>query len=328
MSEKPRRGRPITKAEPDHTVLSRIPLSLWHKVEAYAKLHKQSISELVRDGLEMRLEYDPRALQAPESTADNNGAMSAGIVRRLAEQLTDLSTILAAGANTLLESLQFASNTEYTKSVPEDRSATLLENDSVLQVLQEMSSSLSSGGENDTPSIEENIEVIQNIYNVIHKIEQSNMEEDSSITENNITVIQNKDDEDITPITADIQKTPDFDRTRYKLGQLCERGHDWHGTGQSLRRITKRDCVECGRLTKGQTHQRVSAPAVAVSALAFDPTRFVLGTLCPRGHEYEGSGQSLLRLPKHVCPQCDAERARERRKALQTLAPTPGVENE
>ena len=315
MNEKPRRGRPITKAEPDHTVLSRIPLSLWHKVEAYAKLHKQSISELVRDGLEMRLEYDPRALRAPESTADNNGAVSAGIVRRLAEQLTDLSTILAAGADTLRENIEIECNTEYAKSVPDGRNATLPENDSVLQVLQEIPSGLLSGEESATSSLEENIEVIRDIYNVIQKIEQPSAEEDCSITENDITVIQNKDEEDIIPTTADIQETPDFDRTRYKLGQLCERGHDWHGTGQSLRRITKRDCVECARRTRGKIHQQVSEPAVAVSAVAFDPIRFVLGTLCPRGHEYQNTGKTLLRLPKYVCPQCDAERARERRKA-------------
>ncbi len=47
----------------------------------------------------------------------------------------------------------------------------------------------------------------------------------------------------------------------------------------------------------------------------YDATRFVLGTLCPRDHAYQGTGQSLLRLPKYVCPQCDAERAREKRQA-------------
>ena len=47
----------------------------------------------------------------------------------------------------------------------------------------------------------------------------------------------------------------------------------------------------------------------------FDTGKFVLGVLCPRGHEYQGSGQTLRRLPRHVCPACDVERTRERRAA-------------
>ena len=272
MSEKPRRGRPITKTEPDHTVLSRIPLSLWHKVEAYAKLHKQSISELVRDGLEMRLEYNPRALRAPESTADNNGAVSAGIVRRLAEQLTDLSTILAAGADTLRENIELECNTEYEKSVPDGRNATLPENDSVLQVLQEIPSGLSSGGENDTPSVEEN----------------KNAEEDCSITENDITVIQNKDDEDITPTTADIQETQDFD----------------HAQQQHEALPTMANTSPAALLTPDR-------------AFGYDTSKHRPGKLCPRGHDWQNTGQSLRKRSNGACLECDAESARARRQAKQ-----------
>lgn len=38
---------------------------------------------------------------------------------------------------------------------------------------------------------------------------------------------------------------PDFDNTKYKLGSLCKRGHDWLGTGQSLRAIKGRECFQC-----------------------------------------------------------------------------------
>jgi hypothetical protein len=46
---------------------------------------------------------------------------------------------------------------------------------------------------------------------------------------------------------------------------------------------------------------------------AYDTNKYALGKLCPRGHDYHESGKTLLRLPKYVCPQCDAERARARR---------------
>jgi hypothetical protein len=48
---------------------------------------------------------------------------------------------------------------------------------------------------------------------------------------------------------------------------------------------------------------------------AFDTTKYVLGKLCPRGHDYHGTGQSLRHLRRHVCLACDAEQARARRKA-------------
>ena len=53
----------------------------------------------------------------------------------------------------------------------------------------------------------------------------------------------------------------------------------------------------------------------------FDTTKYALGKLCPRGHDYHGTGKTLLRLPKYVCLQCDAERARERRKAKRQAQP-------
>lgn len=39
-----------------------------------------------------------------------------------------------------------------------------------------------------------------------------------------------------------------FDASKYFLGSLCKRGHDWEGTGQSLRRNRCKTCVECRNL--------------------------------------------------------------------------------
>jgi hypothetical protein len=39
---------------------------------------------------------------------------------------------------------------------------------------------------------------------------------------------------------------PAFDPTRHRLGRLCPRGHDWQGTGQSLRANNKAGyCLAC-----------------------------------------------------------------------------------
>ena len=58
-----------------------------------------------------------------------------------------------------------------------------------------------------------------------------------------------------------------------------------------------------------------TAAMADTTALDYDPTRFALGLLCPRDHEYQQTGQTLRRLPSHVCPACDVEQQRARRQA-------------
>ena len=50
---------------------------------------------------------------------------------------------------------------------------------------------------------------------------------------------------------------PDFDHARFILGPLCEKQHDYHGTGQSVRQIGgKHECRECGNARKLAYKQR------------------------------------------------------------------------
>jgi hypothetical protein len=49
----------------------------------------------------------------------------------------------------------------------------------------------------------------------------------------------------------------------------------------------------------------------------YDTSKHYLGKLCPRQHNYNGTGQSLLRKINHLCLACDRERAKELRQAKQ-----------
>lgn len=49
--------------------------------------------------------------------------------------------------------------------------------------------------------------------------------------------------------------------------------------------------------------------------LPFDATKYVLGKLCPRRHDYSGTGHSLLRLTNRHCLVCDREKFHERKQA-------------
>lgn len=48
----------------------------------------------------------------------------------------------------------------------------------------------------------------------------------------------------VTKLTMD---NLSFASAKYYLGSLCIRGHDWNQTGQTLRRLLSRCCVECER---------------------------------------------------------------------------------
>jgi hypothetical protein len=51
------------------------------------------------------------------------------------------------------------------------------------------------------------------------------------------------------------------------------------------------------------------------STQGFDSGKYVLGKLCPRRHEFESTGQSLLRISNRHCIVCDREKFRERKAA-------------
>jgi hypothetical protein len=83
--------------------------------------------------------------------------------------------------------------------------------------------------------------------------------------------------------------------------------------------------VPTARETTGQTLTVPSRPEVSgddirqtqTESPPFDTSKYVLGPLCPRRHEYQNAGQTLRRLRSHSCPACDVEQQRERRHAKQ-----------
>ena len=48
----------------------------------------------------------------------------------------------------------------------------------------------------------------------------------------------------------------DFDEARFFLGSVCKRQHDWNGTGHSLRKIKKGECVDCSKVAGKEWRKR------------------------------------------------------------------------
>src|SRR5262249_16246823 len=88
------------------TISLRLPKELHVRLEQYAAEHRQSISELVRDGLEWRLgEGDPRGLGAPSTQEDeayymsNTASTLADIRQAFARQEAHLQALVQACAD-------------------------------------------------------------------------------------------------------------------------------------------------------------------------------------------------------------------------------------
>lgn len=63
------------------------------------------------------------------------------------------------------------------------------------------------------------------------------------------------------------------------------------------------------------TVPRQDGNVTALATAGYDADKHYLGKLCPRGHAYEATGQSLRYRGSKRCIQCDTASARERRQA-------------
>jgi hypothetical protein len=99
-----------------------------------------------------------------------------------------------------------------------------------------------------------------------------------------------------------------FDPSRVYLGRLCKRGHDYEGTGQSLRRVGHGSCIKCSQETSGiqQPMTPVSYWLELTAKLfpSLEGTPYRIGALCGEKHEYEQSGYSLCYRSSRGCVEC------------------------
>jgi hypothetical protein len=69
-----------------------------------------------------------------------------------------------------------------------------------------------------------------------------------------------------TAIVPDQRDTvPDYDSSKFYLGKLCPRGHDYHGTGQSLLRKHNQHCRECENESRREGRARKKAAREAAT---------------------------------------------------------------
>src|SRR5262249_11809971 len=88
-------------------------------------------------------------------------------------------------------------------------------------------------------------------------------------------------------------------------------------TGRPARRLPRKVADKKAAREGAQTGSTEgTAPILSDSNIpAYDTSKHYLGKLCPRRHDYHGTGKSLLRQTNHLCLACDRERTKERRQA-------------
>lgn len=98
------------------------------------------------------------------------------------------------------------------------------------------------------------------------------------------------------------QQYPEIDCSKHRLGRLCPKGHDWNGTGMSLRYRSKGGCCRCQ-----YTRTQLSAKEYIELTRQYpeiDYSKYRLGKLCKRGHDWNGTGMSLRKLHNGGCCAC------------------------
>lgn len=132
-----------------------------------------------------------------------------------------------------------------------------------------------------------------------------------------------------------------FDAAKYLLAPLCENGHDYQGTGQSLcYRSNPTLCLDCdkerARIYRQQNREVISerrrkkraetrrpqieAEAARLQAEAelliqhgLDPSEYRLSPLCKNKHDWQRTGKTLRRIKTGHCLECE----REKRNSLE-----------
>jgi hypothetical protein len=206
-------GRPLGRPKTNWyvTLMARVPEELADRVKRYAGLHHQSISVVIRDGLEMLLEDERYRPFLSDRNVDD-------------DIVSDTNADLPEAAERQPE---IVSDTKWDPAeIVSDRNAAQGD------ILSDTNEDVHQGA-GLLPGI---------------------------VSDTNGAHGEPAPDPEAPAIVSDI--ITDFDSTKYTLGELCVHGHDYHGSGQSLRRRADRECLACQaarqRAAKARKRQRAT----------------------------------------------------------------------
>jgi hypothetical protein len=210
-------GRPKTKEYV--TLMARVPQDLADQAKRYAGLQRQTMSDVLRDGLLMLLqEEDPYRPYVSD-------------MHRVQEIVLDTkAAIPALDSATSQPGIVSDSN---TVAEPYTQEGTL-----VSETTQTESTPLEEYGETLQQARNDFERALEPEEQRIWQIEDMPLEQPEPLPAVTLEapVYDNRQTE---------SSVPAYDTTKYALGKLCPRGHAYHGTGKSLVRRSNNHCVRC-----------------------------------------------------------------------------------
>jgi hypothetical protein len=217
--------------------MARVDIALADQVKRYASLHRQPISVVIRDGLTLLMEEYP-------SAADRS------VPQRLAahEFLSDryespLDTLIGETDSTEREALLSDTNEAMIEALLPDTSG---EDEYV----------------SDTKGAVTDITSDKNKTGAAMAPETPARGRPRKVSDRKETSAASTPESPASSFVSDTNM-PTYDTDKYYLGKLCQRHHDYHGTGQSLLRKTNHLCLACDRERAKERRQVKNAVAHA-----------------------------------------------------------------
>ena len=210
------------------TIAVRVPADLIEKVKKYASVHRCSVSELIRDGLEMRLESGEvpgRSVWLAQENGETSPSPDTGDT-----VLQEMFPMLHAAIQTTLR-------------------------EAIHTVLP-----LSQGAVQALPHGEHGESVIQ--QSPISVLQQDPGESQPAAEALAPESTRLKTPEGRQPVPADdpvSQYGAGFDHEKFYLGRLCPKGHRYGDSGLSLLRKHNNGCRECENAQKRERRARQKA---------------------------------------------------------------------
>lgn len=210
--------RPKSGNPPWEAIAVKLPPSLMDQVRLYTDQNsKVSISQLVREGLEMRLGMTQPASNNQDITVIPQRAT--GLLERLAVTLSHAAEELRSACQDVTETQEYNGNAlgEARDDIVADRDESALDALVADASPAEVATLLADTTNPVLDAIEEGL---------------------------------------VAPVAAPVGAMPSYDTTKYVLGKLCPGKHEYADTGKSLLRLPKRQCEACKREDTRQRRQR------------------------------------------------------------------------
>jgi hypothetical protein len=220
------------------TLTARIPQDLVDAARRYASLHRCTVSELIRDSLQMYLDADDADRASGQEVLQDQTEVIQEVLHKVLQGQTEVIQEVRQGHTALAQAIAALAAQGQTEVIH----ATLSPAGGRTEVLQGHTSQIKAA-----PGVD--------AYGQTEVVPAHTPGADCE----GITEVIQRQTEVIPP-----EPVPSFDPVKYRLGKLCPRGHDYQGTGQSLRKNTKAGgCLACDA---EQARERRQAKRQEVSA--------------------------------------------------------------